>query len=412
MRSRIFLCALLALAGVAASPAQTPDPTVEAWAMLLQMMGRLRGEVAQRDLSAIHLEDPVASVAVSRLLDRASGLTKVRLIEFVRDISALHTAADANDDQKCRDIIGKAGAEFAELEKEVLPELMQAARNLAERYTCPMHPDVRGAKDDKCPKCGMPLEQQVVLLPRQTGSLVEQKAVQATIDTDGPLAVGKPTHAVLHLVRPGGDAVQLGDLIETHTKKIHLLIIDESLTDYHHEHPRPTGTPGDYAFEFTPQKPGPYLVWADLRPLPLGLQEYDDVVIPSPEKPEPIADRETRLGADVGGYHFELILQDPVLRAGKPADARLKVTKEDGSGFDQLEPVMGAFAHVVGFNENGKTVLHLHPTGALVLDESARGGPELPLKIYATKPGFTRLFAQVQIGGRQFFAPFNVTVAP
>ncbi len=93
-------------------------------------------------------------------------------------------------------------------------------------------------------------------------------------------------------------------------------------------------------------------------------------------------------------------------------DAKLRVTRADGSDFNELEPVMAAFAHVVGFNEDGETVLHMHPTGAPVLDESARGGPELPLKIYATKAGFTRLFAQVQIGGRQVFAPFNVTVAP
>lgn len=415
MRSKpVALSILLALCAVINGTARDLPSTAEAWAMLIQMMGRLRGEVAQRDLSAIHLEDPVASVAVSSLLNPASGLTRVRLIEFVRDISALHTAADANDDKKCGEIIAKADKEFAALEKEVPPELLQTARELAERYTCPMHPEVRGAKDSTCPKCGMPLEQQVVLMPNLpgTGSLAEPKAVQVTIDTDGPLAVGKRTMAVLHLHRPGGEPVQLGDLIETHTRKIHLLIVDESLTDYHHEHPRVTETPGDYVFEFTPQKPGPYLVWADLRPLPMGLQEYDQVVIPSPEKPEPIADRNTRLTANVAGFRFELVLQQPVIQAGKPADAELKVTQPDGNGFTQLEPVMAAFAHVVGFNEDGKTVLHMHPTGAPVLDESARGGPELPLKIYAVKPGFTRLFAQVQIGGRQVFASFGVTVVP
>lgn len=406
------LVLVLALAPSGPIEAQTPDPTVEAWAMLIQMMGRLRTEVAEHELSAIHLEDPIANAAVSSLLPPASGLTRGRLVEFGREISALHTAADAGDEKKCAELIAKAQVEFEQLQKEAKPEVLRAAEQLAERRICPMHPDVRGAKDTECPKCGMPLDQRVVLLPAQAGSFAEQKAVKVTIDTDGPLAVGQRTLAVLHLVRPGGEPVQLGDLIETHTKRIHLLIVDESLTDYHHEHPRLTETPGDYVFDFTPRKPGPYLVWADLRPLPLGLQEYDKVVLPSPNKAQPISDRQTRLSAEVDGYHFELILTQPEIKAGQPAPAKLRVTKADGSGFTQLEPVMAAFAHVVGFNEDLKTVLHMHPTGPPVLDENARGGPELPLTIYAAKAGFTRLFAQVQIGGLQVFAPFNVTVAP
>lgn len=31
----------------------------------------------------------------------------------------------------------------------------------AEKYCCPMHPEVQGAKGDKCPKCGMELTEPV-----------------------------------------------------------------------------------------------------------------------------------------------------------------------------------------------------------------------------------------------------------
>ena len=415
MRNRqLLLAALCGLLVSGSLSAQKPAPAVEAWAMLDQMMNRLRAQVAQHDLGAIHFEDPVVNAAVTALLADNSGLTRIRLTEFVRDVAELHTAADAADEKECLKLIAKLEVEFAQLQEAASPETLRAAEQLANRYTCPMHPDVRGARDAACPKCGMSLDQQVVLQlsSSEAGSLPETSAVRATIDTDGPLAVGRRTLAVLHLRRPGGEPVALSDLIETHTKKIHLLIVDQSLTDYHHEHPRLTETPGDYIFDFTPQNPGPYLLWADLRPLPLGLQEYDQVVIKAPTEGEPINDRETRLTADVEGFHFELLLPRPQLKAGQPMDAKLRLTKADGSGFGELEPVMAAFAHVVGFNEDGKTVLHMHPTGVPVLDPNARGGPDLPLKIYATKAGFTRLFAQVQIAGRQVFAPFNITVAP
>lgn len=71
---------------------------------------------------------------------------------------------------------------------------------------------------------------------------------------------------------------------------------------------------------------------------------------------------------------------------------------------------MATFAHIVGFNEDYQTVLHMHPTGAAVLDPQARGGPELKFQIYSLKPGFYRLFGQVQIGGESRFAPFGITI--
>jgi len=146
-----------------------------------------------------------------------------------------------------------------------------------------------------------------------------------------------------------------------------------------------------------------------LRPLPFGLQEYDKTLIAGTGEPEPVSDKNIRLVADSEGFHFELSLEKGEIKAGEITNARLRVTL-DGKGFSQLEPVMNAFAHLVGFHEDGETVLHMHPIGAPIVNESDRGGPVLEFKIFVTKPGFTRLFAQVQIEGRQVFAPFGIQV--
>jgi hypothetical protein len=423
----LFLAsATLSAEEVQPEPRPTPAPVVEAWAMLFQMMDRLHSATEQREFSLVHNEDPLASAAVSTLIAEvnkswapSSGAMKVNWIAFVRTISALHTAADAGQGEACRELVKKADDELQELEKKSDPAVLKAAHQYAERYTCPMHPDVIGAKGDTCGKCGMPLDQPVVLLAALlAGNLAAQSSIHATITTDVPLAAGKPAQAVLHLRRDKGEPVTLSELIETHTRKIHLLIVDQSLTDYHHEHPQPTDTPGDYAFEFTPGKPGSYFAWADVRPLPLGLEEYEKAVIAGSGTPEPIADKATRLEADSEGFHFALSIEQGEVRVGQVATAKLRVTR-DGKGFTELEPVMAAFAHLVGFNEDGETVLHMHPIGAsmsalraAILHENDRGGPELEFKIYATKPGFMRLFAQVQINGRQVFAPFGFQVAP
>lgn len=386
--------------------------------MLFQMMDRLHSSVAQHDLVLIHTEDPVASAAVSTLIGQAANswtanaaVQKIAWTVFVRQISALHTAADAAQDEGCVELLKRAEDEFQKLQEDSDPAILTAAHQYAERYTCPMHSDVTGSKNDTCSKCGMPLEQLVVLVPSDIG-LGTQHAVRATITTDAPLRAGKLTHAVLHLRRGENETVTLAELVETHTRKIHLLILDGSLTDYHHEHPQPTATPGDYAFDFLPTKPGPYLAWADLRPMPLGLQEYEKTVIAGTGKSNPVTDREPSFTSDADGLHFALSLAQPEIKVGVAVGATLRVTKPDGSGFDQLEPVMGAFAHLVGFNEDTETVFHMHPIGAPISKENERGGPALNFKIYATKAGFTRFFAQVQIKGRQVFVPFGIRVLP
>ncbi|MEO5722015.1 MAG: hypothetical protein ABIR71_11155 [Chthoniobacterales bacterium] len=58
-------------------------------------------------------------------------------------------------------------------------------------------------------------------------------------------AAGKSAPLIIRLTAPDGQPVTLEGLIVAHTQKIHLLIVDETLTDYHHEHPTPTNKPGD-----------------------------------------------------------------------------------------------------------------------------------------------------------------------
>ncbi len=73
---------------------------------------------------------------------------------------------------------------------------------------------------------------------------------------------------------------------------------------------------------------------------------------------------------------------------------------------------MNAFAHLVGFYEDGQTVVHLHPTGGEITDPSLRGGPTMEFLFYPPRAGHLRLFCQVQVGGRQVFAPFDLEIAP
>ncbi len=238
-----------------------------------------------------------------------------------------------------------------------------------------------------------------------------EPTLKSVVLTKQPLAVGAKAEAVIRLSKPDGQPVLLDDLAEAHTEKIHLLIIDASLTDYRHVHPRPTGTPGEYAFTFTPLKPGPYRVWADLVPSATNKQEYAMTDIAAPAPGEAITDRAPSTRAVVDGFEFVVTFDSPVLRVGEAAMGSVTIRGADKQPFTKLEPLMGAYAHLVGFSEDYKTIAHIHPMGAEPTKPTDRGGPSLDFHIQPAQAGLVRLFVQVQIDGKDRFAPVTLIVA-
>jgi len=406
---------------VPGNPGIVPVPTkieIDALAMLFQVGDQLSGYVTNKDLDAIHNEDVTLGVAVNELLARAdanvphAAAFKTNLVTFSQRVGDLHLWGDLKNQKKSEVALTNVLVALDEVKSGFPAEAAADARKRADTFTCAMHQDIVGTRTNFCPKCGTPLDQVVRILSFNSVTAVAPPPVRATVRTTTPLTVGQPATVFLQLEKTTGEPVAPADLVESHTKKLHLLIVDKSLTDYHHEHPQPTKVPGEYTFTFSPQRPGPYRMWADIRPYPLGLQQYATADIPATTEGAPFTEREVILKAAVDGLNYELILATNHIRVGRSTAAKLRVTHPDGSGVAQLEPFMAAFAHLVGFSEDYETVLHMHPKGMPVLDLNARGGPELEFQIYALKPGFVRLFAQVQLDGKSHFAPFGIQVEP
>jgi hypothetical protein len=300
---------------------------------------------------------------------------------------------------------------MAELQKLYDPQRVEQAHALAQRYRCPMHPDVIGQKGAICPRCGMQLSSQVRLAASLFDAMTATGIVKARVQIDAPLQVGVKVNAHLILTNRRGEAITVDQLREVHTRKIHLLIIDGSLTDYHHEHPVPSNVPGRYDFRFTPQKPGTYRIWADVQPVETDIQEFAMTVIPADTPAEPLHAEPDRLTNTVNGLTYSIQFEKPV-KSDEPVRGTLHIARADGSGFARLEPIMGAFAHIVGFREDRTSALHIHPETARPLTASDRGGPDLHFRFYAARPGFYRLFVQVQREGVEEFVPFALNVVP
>lgn len=304
----------------------------------------------------------------------------------------------------------------------------------ADVFFCPMHPETISERGgDACPKCGM------ILVPRRVPySWIYVKPGVATIrltaETDGPIVAGRKTEVKVHLVRPGkGSApkdepplppwmcgggvgpVAPKDLMVMHTQPVHLLIQDPSLSDYHHEHPLPTNNPGEYVFSFTPAKTSPYRIWADIVPMATGIQELPFVDLPCDGKAESVVEKSECLTSVVEGFVFSLAFAKSgpgSLVANQTCRLGISVRDLEGKPVTRLEPVMNAFAHLVGFYEDYQTVVHIHPTGGDILNPTFRGGPALGFLFYPPKPGFLRLYIQACVDGKMLFAPFSVSVSP
>ena len=220
---------------------------------------------------------------------------------------------------------------------------------------------------------------------------------------------GEPQEVTLELLTTGGMPIAPHELAVTHTKKMHVMLIDPSLMDYHHVHPQPVGLNGQYTFEFTPKRAGIYQVFAEVVPLRSRRQIIATGTIAVGEGSAPEMTFQRRTESVVDGLRFDLGEVAERLRTGIDYHLDLQVTAADGSEIE-LEEVMGAKGHMVAFDAAGKGFAHMHPFDSVVAERSKPAGQDLAFLFNVPNAGWYRVFAQVQVNGREVFGHFDLQV--
>lgn len=236
--------------------------------------------------------------------------------------------------------------------------------------------------------------------------------VSLTVKWAAPLVAGREAQGAVVLRTASEKPIEAQDLLVAHTRKLHLLIVDPSLTDYQHVHPEPGSTRGEWIVRWTPKFGGAYRIFADFTPAATarGLYASTDADVSGPAA-APGAAAEKSRDAAARPYAFALAPVVSPMRAGQPADLKFTVTRDDGAAVP-MEPVMGAFAHLVAFDEARSGFAHLHPAEVDLEKKPDAVRPELNFKIMIPKPGRYVIWAQVNLGGSERFAPFWFEVAP
>jgi hypothetical protein len=262
------------------------------------------------------------------------------------------------------------------------------------------------------PKAGNAIEFCDPLNPQFIPVTAARSPVTLAVATPGPVVSGREVRAAVTLKTGSGKPVEPADLLVTHTRRLHLLLVDPTLTDYQHVHPDPTRQPGEWVFSFTPRAAGTYRIFGDFTPAATGRGLYASVDLEvaaatpgaAAAVPAVFAGRFER-----DGYLYTLTTRQNPARAGQPIDLQFEIRRGDG-GAVPLETVMGAFAHLVAFDEGRTGFAHLHPAEADLTRTPDRTRPVLNFKLTIPRAGRYIVWAQINLGGTETFAPFELRV--
>lgn len=235
-----------------------------------------------------------------------------------------------------------------------------------------------------------------------------QYPVEMVISLANESISGAQQMVTLELLTPGGTPIAPHELAITHTKKMHVMLIDPSLQEYHHVHPQADGLNGRYTFEFTPHRAGVYQVFVEFVPLRTRRQVIATGKISVAGTASALL-FEHQTQCLVEDVRFNLGAPVERLRRGLDYRLELEVSAVDG-GFVELQDVMGAKGHMVAFDAAGKGFAHMHPVDSVLTARSDGTESELAFFFNVPNPGWYRLFAQVKVEGREVFGHFDLEV--
>lgn len=232
-------------------------------------------------------------------------------------------------------------------------------------------------------------------------------AILASVRIEKPTTAGEDVNGVLVLKHAAtGTPLTKEELKVANEAIIHFFINNSSLTDYHHIHPTPTDTPGEYAFNFKAGTSQPYTGFATIVTLP-G-EKHRSLKVTFPPAINRYVPPNVRMNSqvDVDGLSFDWKTDGP-MQAGKPSNIEVTIKDAQGKPVTDLQPVYGEWCHLEGFTANHGTMLHTHPTGREPQGKDDRMSSPLHFTITPDKDGPTQFYVQVKRGDKDIYAPIG-----
>jgi hypothetical protein len=236
-----------------------------------------------------------------------------------------------------------------------------------------------------------------------------------------------PVRITYDLKSKEGTPVTPDRLLVTHERLMHMIVVSRDLGYFSHLHPESAGG-GSYTVTETLPAPGAYLLFNEFYTTDGKMQIERDVLT---TEGAVVADADPAIlqtlgtPVEVDGLTAVLTADARKIRRRASTSFQLQVTK-DGSPVTDMEPFLGAPAHVVVMSADTKQFAHTHadvPGGAMSRDLSgasmggmsmpappSRFGPTLSFAHTFMQPGIYRLWVQFGYQGKVVTFPFNIEV--
>jgi hypothetical protein len=255
----------------------------------------------------------------------------------------------------------------------------------------------------------------MTLVEAETATEAEAKPVLTFSTTFDPASPAADSATKLTYVVTQSDG-STPELVESHTKYSHLIVVSHDLSSFQHVHPTQT-SPGTFQIDLTWPSGGDYVLFADATPKDSTSHvERIPVTVAGTPVPE-VALTPTPRELAIEGYAVQLETAPAELVAG---DATLTFhLSKDGQPLTTLEPYLGAMGHLVVISADTTQFLHAHPEDHVGHDASqpdmhgehaASVATSVAFGTAFPSPGLYKAWGQFLINGKVVTAPFVVEV--
>jgi hypothetical protein len=261
-------------------------------------------------------------------------------------------------------------------------------------YVCPMDADVRSNAPGNCSRCGM--------------KLVE--GIKDLIEYPVNLTVQPP------VVKPGEDAVMNFGIADpatakpvrnfevVHEKLYHVFVVSQDLKFFLHTHPEKEAEE-DFHLKLKFPKAGMYRVLSDFYPAGATPQLITNtVMIPGAGFKLETATLSNDLAPQSGeNTRVEMTMTPEHPAAGQKVSMFFRVTPDRN-----IEPYLGAMAHMLAASSDLIDMIHNHPFAAT--DPAGKDYKLLQFNMTFPRAGFYRVWIQMQRKGVVNTVAFNIPV--
>jgi hypothetical protein len=240
-------------------------------------------------------------------------------------------------------------------------------------FWCPMHPDVRSADEGKCPVCAM------TLVPIPPPKIGEYRLDVTQVIDDGRM------QGLRFAVREPETNAMVAKFAVVHERIFHLFIVSRDLRYFAHVHPEAAS---DGRLQLTQGlPPGEYMLIADFLPIGGTSQMVQKAIVVS--RGAAGADGQS----DSHGLHVKVSTEE--VAPGKHARLTFTVTDaKTGAPVTDLEPYLGAPAHMLIVRADLSDAIHTHP------EELATSGPTVTFHPIIPAEGRYKGWIQFQRHGK------------